>query len=501
MSQGTTVIARPLMPYQRANMLNLLGGVNNAVSDDLIAANELADARNYHPDSEDAGVLVKRLGTNRICTFPKLPSSIHDGLYDIWTYAETKVYDDGGNAESPTFTDTAASSWASFDSMDIVCNGTEVYKATDASTWAVLGGTPPAFKYIQVYNRFLFGGGHDAGKVRWSNPDDPETWDADNEWNLSPDANDDVIGLKRYKDFLVVMMEKSFYHLRGYDEKSIYIGHRGEPGGTSHHSIVATPYGLFWWSHHGIIWSPDGFLTENISQLKIPKTIEGLNKAKYGIIHGVWNQIRQRIEWYVCNGTSTTPDMAIYYYPRIGVSEVNGIPVGSFWIMDGEGTLMTASTLITSSGEKKIYLAGEDGLFNQSTNYDQGDADLGLHVTAYLETKRDATEYGPAAVKRTKSLIPLFGSVTEETNLNYSVMFDNERNIASSWDIEVRPLGFQLDSDILDQDLIYTLEDETREVEVGISEKFRKIKHRITDNEPAQTKIRGVRNEGYLIKV
>jgi len=485
--------------YQGNQFHELLGGVNNAVSDELIALNELSDARNYVPDPENAGVLVKREGITQVSSVQStaLIGKVHDGIHDIWACIPTDVINDAGTAQSLSLTSSTDTCWASFNNFDIVTNGTEL-KTYNGSTWAALGGTPPAFKYLQVYNRFLFGAGHSAAKIRWSAADNQASWPADNEWNLAPDANDDIVGLTVWQNNLYAFGERSFWRLAGFYEKAIQILHRGEPGCTSHRSIVPTPYGLFWWGYDGIYRTQDGVIGTNISELKIPKTFDGLNKAQFSKVHGTWNPNRQRIEWYACNGSGSTEDIAIYYYPRIGVSQVGGVQVGSFWVCSGDGTEMAASGLVTVSGEKLVYVgsaASSKYLYSVS-----GTTDDGASISAYLETRRDATEYGPAAIKRSKTLIPMF-ELTGQATAIYGVYLNNSQGISKQWSLTLTASeGFILDVDKLDVGVLGGGA-VGEEVFIHWSEKFRKMKHRIQDEAGVRIKIRGIRTEGYITTI
>jgi hypothetical protein len=499
MSYGTVIIPRTGTVYREGQFFDFLGGVNNSVSDEHIEQNELGDARNYTPDPENSGVLVKREGLSQVSSQQSAAfiGEVHDGIHDVWVALPTDVIDDSGTAQSLSLTSSTDCDWASINNFDIIVNGTEEKKYNGAA-WSDLGGTPPNFKYIEVYNRFLFGAGHDKGKVRWSDPGDPETWDATNEWNLTPDANDDIVGLKRFRDVLVVFTERSFFHLRGYEEKAIAITYRGQPGCTSHRSIVATPFGLYWFSDDGIYWSPDGFQIENISQLKIAGTMDGLNKDKLNLIHGLWNPLRQRVEWYVFDGTSTTQDLAIFYYPRIGTRTMAGVPLGSFWLQSGAGVQMAASGVVTVSGERRVYLGA--AATNKYLYHCTGDTDDGTDIEAYLETKRDSTEYGPNAIKRSKTLLPIF-ELAGSATVYYGIYINNSSGVTESWALELEPTsGFILGESELGTGELGAAE-AAQEIAIGYSEKFRKLKHRIYDQNSQRTKVRGIRTEGYLVSV
>ena len=499
-SFGNLLIPRPGMPYEGGQFNDFKGGLNDALSDELIEQNELSAIQNYIPDPENSGVLTKREGISQISSQQAAAfiGQIHDGIHDIWAMLPTDVIDDTGTAQGLTLTSSTDCDWASFAGYDIVTNGTELRKCATGPTWTALGGSPPAFKYLSVYNRFLFGAGHDKAKVRWCNPDDPETWDADNEWNLAPDAADNIVGLARFRDVLVVMGQRSFWHLRGFDEKAIQITYRGEPGCVSHRTIVPTPYGLFWWSYDGIYWSPDGYQAFNISELKIPKTIDGLNSSKFGLNHAVWNMNRQRVEFYTFSSGSTTQDTAIFYYPRIGIRDIYGVPVGSFWIQKGGLAAMAASGDVTVSGEKRVYLGSASAtgyVYNET-----GGTDDGAAISAFYETKRDSTAHGPASIKRTKTFIPGF-ELTGDANVTFGVYFNNSQSIDKSWSLSLSASsGFVLGVDALDVGVLGSgaVGEDTP---LHWSQKFRKFKFRVADEAGVTTKYRGIRTEGYLVNL
>lgn len=499
-SGGNSLVYIPEIgrPYQQGSFPTFLGGLNNARSDELIDMDELSEGENYTPDPESAGALIKREGLSQVST-QQTPAviGIYEGLHGIWGSLPTDIIASDGTSQSLTLTSATKVDWSSITNYDIQVNGAEE-KKYNGSVWSDLGGSPPNFKFIEVYNRFLFGAGHDKGKVRWSDPQDPETWSATHEWNLTPDSDDDITGLRRFRDVLIVFTEKGFFHLRGYHELAITITYRGEPGCTANNSIVSTPYGLFWWSEDGIYFSPDGFQTFNISELKIPYTIATMNKAKFDHIHGLWNPLRQRIEFYGFDSGSSTQDMAVFYYPRIGVKNVGGVQVGSFWVQKGLGVEMASSGLVTVTGERVVYLgaSGANGYIYKQTGSD----DDGTVVTALLETQRNSTEFGSTSVKRLKNLIPVF-ELVGTADVTYGIYIDNSNSIDQTWPIALTlTSGFILGTSLLGTGA-FGQQDSAIEVELGWSEKFRKLKHRLYDEDSNRVKVRAIKTEGYLVNV
>ena len=488
------VIPNPYTRYTAGDRLELLGGLNNALSDEFIEPNELSSVSNYGPDPENAGVLTKREGITRVSTQQaEAFTSIHDGIHDIWATTTTKVINDGGTDQSLSLTSTADPDWTTFrpQNMDIVCNGSEIKDYT--GSWAALGGSPPTFKYIESYQNFIFGSGHSRGIIRWSALGNAESWPATNAWELLGLAR----GVIHHGDSIWFFTDLGWHQLRGTDEQGISITFEGTPGTTSHRSLVSTPFGLFYWSDEGIMWTQTGSVVENLSRLRIPKTFDSLNHAQFATVHGVYNMARQRVEFYAHKAGSSTQDIRIDYYPRIGVRDIQGVSVGSFWINEEAGVDMAASGHVLVSGVPKVYVgsAATSGYL-----YDQtGETDDGTVITAHLETDRGSTEHGSEAIKRNKMLVPGF-LLNGNSTIKFSVYQDNETNTTDSWNISLQgSTGFLLDTSSLDVDTLATDVFAPTEARIPWKEKFRKLKFRIEDSAAVRTKISRILNRGHIV--
>ena len=495
-------IARQGTPY-RSDFLDLRGGLNNAKSDELILPNELSDVSNYLPDIHKSGGLIKRNGlTAKSTPQSEAITSVFDGVADNYFTTSTSIRDLAGTSVDGSLTSSTGPDWARFDdtnlgNIDIFVNGAEERRSANGTTWANVSNMPN-FKYIEPFNRFLFGAGHDKGRVRWSNPEDVETWDADNEIIITLDAENDITGLMSFRNNLVVFAERSFHHIAGFDEKRMTLPFSSyEIGCTSHQSVVKCRYGLFWWSDQGLIWSPDGFNVFNPSLVKIPDTIRNLNKGQYTNVHGIWNPNLECIQMYVHRGTSTTQDLMISYYP----GEINSQSVGSesrfgsFWVSRGDGVTMGGSGVVKESGENKIYIgsaAATGKLFEQT-----GDDDVGSPIAAYFETQRESAKLGEEALKRSRRITALFiaSGVPEAT---YSAYIDDSLSISESFDLSLTEAAFVLDVSKLDTTALGIGTAPTRE-EIGMRRRFRKIKHRISDTSQFNTRSRGIINKGFVL--
>lgn len=476
--------------------VDLLGGVNNRAPDEYIDLSELSDARNYVPALTSEGILVKRSGLTAVSTTQSASiTSIFDGIHDIWATLPTKIITGAGVDQGVILTSSLNPDWTRFNSQrfDIVCNGTEV-KKFNGSVWSDLGGSPPAGKYIETYNNMIFLAGHDRGKLRWSNLGDAETWQAVHERNF----NFDITGLATFRDVLVVFTTERLYHIRGFGPKELTVSFSTIADCTSHQSIVTSEHGLFWWGSKGLNWSPDGFQVFIISDLKIPKTIDGLAKDQYHAVHGIYNPSEQRVEMYVASSGADSPNLGIYYYPRIGVKNVDGIPVGSFWLQDGLGAKVSASAVVTVSGGKRVYV----GTYGSSTKvYEQsGTSDDGTAISAFMETKRHGTEAGLFSRKRLRRIIPRFFQDIEGV-VSYGIYVDDDLQVRKSWTLTLEGVGgFLLDTDSLDVDLI-GLRGSNADFKIGYSQKFYKIKHRIEDSGVGQNGVKGIEAAGWVLNV
>lgn len=482
-------------PYTQGDIIDLLGGLNDARSDEFIAPNELSSVSNYGPDPESSGVVTKREGVSRVSTQQTDPfTSVHNGVNDIFATTSTSIINDAGADQSVTLTNVDDPDWATFypTSYDIVANGTEV-KFFDGTSWADLGGIPRV-KYLSVYNSFLFGAGHDGGKVRWSATGNPNSWPAENLWEVAGTAR----GLIQHRNVNYFFTNLGWHQLSGFDEEAITIPFSGEPGTTHHSSLVSTPFGLFWWSEEGIMRKQDGELqVDNISRLKIPKTFESLNFDKFSLVHGVYNKSRQRVEFYAFKSSSTTHDLRIDYYPRIGVSTVEGISLGSFWINEGAGAQQAASAEVLVSGAPKVYLG--PAASNLYLYDETGDTDDGTVVSAHLETYRLATEYGPESIKRIKMLVPSF-ILNGNATVTFGVYKNDETSLTSSWDLALQSSsGFLLDTDALDTGVLGVGGSTPVQSRVAFKRKYRKLKFRLEDSAPIRTKLTRILNRGYII--
>lgn len=485
----------------RSRFLNLRGGLNNSKSDEFIEANELSAVRNLLPDIHESGGLVKRDGTTKKSSqMAEALSSVYDGQLADYFTTLTTIRSLGGTSLDSGLTSATAVDWASFDDknlgmQDVMVNGTEERRTSDGSTFADVGGSPPNFKYISDYQRFLFGGGHDAGHLRWCEAENLASWPSANEIIV----NDNISGLIWFGRSLIMFCDSSFHHITGTDENGMTISYSNtEVGCASFRSIVVTPLGLFWWSNRGMMWSPDGYRVHNPTLSLIPQTFNSLDASKFSRVHGIFSPRFNCVSMWVTTNDSSTEDIRLDYFPEEVNSEREGgsAKYGSFWVQDGDGASMAASGIVTESGEDKIYVGG---IGSAPYLYEQtGETDDGTSITSYFETQRETAELGEDVVKRIKNIELLF-ILSGATSLSYGVYLDDGFAIERQWDFTVTPTGgFILGTGVLGVGKLGSAVTSGKQ-RVGYSRKWTKIKHRLFDSTGFQTKFRGIINTGKVI--
>lgn len=483
----------------------LRGGINNSISDDLIDNTQLSDARNYMPDHLNAGLLIKRPGLTPVSgngVQSEVVTSIYQGRNGNFFTTSSTIKQFGSDVDlaGGALGSTTEPDWATFDELDIYVDGSNTPKQVAAGPIvSALPGSPPVFRFIQSYNNRLYGAGHPGAErsIRYTTLGaGVGDWDVLNQFDLL--SYGDCTGLTKYQNMLIYFTRESFHSIRhGTGDSDVGIGNSFvHEGSTSHRSIVGTPYGLFWWSDSGLVRNMVGTfgVLDYPAQRLIPNTIESLNRDRYTKVHGVWHKRLQCVQMFVASRGINYENLSIWYFP-----ERHGIPE-SIWVMDGVGAQMGASGFVTISGVYDVYIgSAQVGGYLYKQDLDSED-DNGIPIRGFIDTKFDATEYGPDAVKRTSNFTVKFITGGIHT-VDYSIIIDDHEQPTKTWTLTVGDVArFVLDVSQLDIDAMGG-EDIAVEFPIGREFEFHKIKHRIIDSASRRTKIRGVTTKGTLSNV
>lgn len=444
-------------------------GVNNTVADDTIGDEEWSDAANYQPDIL-GGNVTKREGISTVSSAVSgTVSSIYQGRNANYFTHSTKLCSFAGT-ELLTGLTAGYPSWTTFATYDIFVNGTNKYKTANGSTFTALSGCPTGAKYICQVNNFLYAAGHSAGLLRWANIGTAETWPTSNQLVLTQDANDDITGLAGTKNALLVTHAKSFRLITGYTSINQQVSYYSrEEGCVSHRSIVVCPFGLFWWTSHGMVWVQDQFKLDYPMLRKLQTTLSSLNASRFQYVHGCYDPVKMRVMYWVSVGSSE--DLRIDYYPI----------ADAFFLHTGTGVQMGASGVATVSGAESVYCGG---IYSSPTYLYKVDGsvatDNGTAISSYLETKRESSD-GPTTQKMGRK-VTLSTNNGSSATMTYSCYVDNETAVASgnSWSLSLGTGGV--------------------DTTIGINRTHYKLKHRISDSATSRTRITGLVHDGYLIR-
>jgi hypothetical protein len=464
---------------------DLRGGINEVVTDELINDHELSKVENWVPDKSGSGLLSKRDGTTQFQATTEAVIAFFDGQNEDYYATSTGIHTlpDGIERQSG-LTSTTEGVFASLGAYDIYVNGNEAKKSSDGHSWTDVANIPSGVKYIAAYNQFIFATGHDGTKVRWSATGDPETWPAENEWDLDARGRP-ITGMTTWNDYVIVSTDDAFFILKGYIEDQIQILYQYRHDGcVSNRSFVTTEFGLFWWGASGLMFTADGFVVQNLSQEKLSKTLAERNKAKDHLVHGVYDRDEQRVEmWWVGPGSDTV-NRKCFYYPAYK----------SFWIGKGVGVQMGASGVMREFGANVVYVG--DASTTGYVYLQQGVTDNGTAIDTVLETKRYSMKT-PMAIKYLTAFTPYFWIEAGGTAI-VGLFFDDANALDLTYSLSLTSgNAFILDTQTLPGVLGGI--NKVEETEIGVGNIFRKIKFSLTESIVGDTRFGGFTFEGNLM--
>lgn len=442
-----------------------LGGINDSNADSFIQVDsELSDARNYMPDEQTSGVLIKREGISKqSANVTSTVSSVYQGRNGNYFTAGTVTYDFTGTSIDTGLT-AGYPSWTSFVTYDIMANGSQVRKTSDGTTWSALTDAPSGTKYVAAANNFLYAS-KGTGSLYWADLG-TITFPSVNELVLTADEGDSITGLRAWRNSVFVGHEKSFRLVTGYTslEQAVSFYSR-EEGCLSNQSICVTPSGLIWWSRRGITMLQNEMALDFPMQRKLQKTLNGLNRAYDSYVHAVHDPLRKRVRFFLFNGSSTTVNLACDYHYFDD----------AFYLMDGAGIQMAASGSALISGVTDVYVGGYSSTYLYKVT---GTTDDGTAISSYLETARESFG-GPSILKMARK-VSVSTNLTTSEAITYGAYVDNATSLTKTYSISPASGGV-----------------ETR---IGINASHYKMKHRISDSALTRTRIYGIVNDGYVVR-
>jgi hypothetical protein len=256
----------------------------------------------------------------------------------------------------------------------------DVLKSTNGTSTAVVADFPTGVDARWFHNYMFVVTA--AGRLYWSNLNDPETWTADDYIDINPNDGDEVVGLGILKDELFIFKKNRIWALTGYGASDFTVDDMGERltgiGTQSKKSIVEASNDIYFLAHSGDIPHFTSIVRTRYGQIVagsvISDEIEGsmkrMVKSKLGNCAGVFDG--RRIWWSVTTSGSTNNEVFVYDEPTKGWTRHTGINA-SCWVV---------SPIV---GNKKVYF-GESG--NNALVYvlDSSTSDNGTAIDMQFKT-------------------------------------------------------------------------------------------------------------------
>jgi hypothetical protein len=203
----------------------------------------------------------------------------------------------------------------SFPSQDYFIFGDGVLmKKYDGTTWADLGGTPPALTCLEVYLNRLWGVTA-LTKLQWCKTGNPEDWSGTDDagYMMVDNAGGDAItAIKAYRGYLFVWTQTSMFVMFGDDVSNFSLVQIPEGKGCySHFSVVDIDGLLCWYGPEGIIQYRYGATPRVISRDRINEIIGDVDVNETSQICAGTDGIQYRLSL-----PGVTTDREIIYDPR-----------------------------------------------------------------------------------------------------------------------------------------------------------------------------------------
>lgn len=289
--------ARAGRPYQWAAYRDFSGGLSTHDIYHAIQPNQVSDVLNLYLDRR-TNVWRKRNGYARVNS----SALSAGGIRGIWRhYGSTKyllvangadIYRDDGSLGA-TFTSIQGSLANDVDvffaAMEIsgtlnsfACNGNNqnVKKWSGSGAMSDLGGSPPKARAILVHKNFVWlAHATTAQRVVYSDTADPETYPANNFFNLKTPGAGLVMGFAIHQDALIVFKEDSIWRIVGSSNDDFRLEIiTASRGCASQRSIVATDDEVFFLGTDRMLYRLQGNTIDPIG-LDIKPTLDDIPAA------------------------------------------------------------------------------------------------------------------------------------------------------------------------------------------------------------------------------
>jgi hypothetical protein len=241
--------------------------------------------------------------------FSATKSEVYNAGADTWDDI-TKSGTDWTTIDGTNYYDTAVH----IDTLMITNGRDNIQKYTGTGLCVDLGGSPPKAKYIETVGEYVLlgnitdGGTEYPSRVQWCDTGEIEDWSSGNAGFIDLLDNDQqIIGMKKLNENIVVFKEKSIYIGRLVSSTDVYNFDLIESGQQLLNNRCAVVFRgkIYYLSIDGNIYMFNGYSSQPIGNKLEDEIKRVINTDRLGMSFGRVNLARKCIEFFICAGSDS----------------------------------------------------------------------------------------------------------------------------------------------------------------------------------------------------
>jgi len=365
--------------YKEWPIIDLSGGKNDFLDDNLIKGNQATDLQNVI--CVTIGRLQKRKGQAKLNTAALAGAiqglyayyygatlqnrriiTVSNGVAYYWDGAAFQSFRTGLSTTNQVQFITGVNYMMGFD-------GTAPFKY-DGTTASTLANAPTTGKCPVLHKESVFVI-TDLDTIRWSDPFKPESWPGVNVWQFDKGDGDELAMAVPFGGQYLACKKRKIHLLRGSSlddfRSDIVDNNHGVVGQRA--GIVLEPY-FYYVSYDGIMLF-DGIKSTNLTAETIPLTWAGVNKAQLSKAVAGYNPAYNHLWFHLPEGASTTNNLVLVF----------DLNFKTLWIFRG---IEAAAMMQFNDGTNLKTYTGHATL-GHVVEQNIGFNDLGVAITSYWQ--------------------------------------------------------------------------------------------------------------------
>lgn len=362
-------------------------------------------------DTSSIGVLSKQLGyatygnnkTNSVKGLYSYTKSSTSTAYWLMVSGTDFFYDNAGTWTDDGNVSNAEMEFTTYLDTCIMVNGIDAPQKFTGSGISALSGSPPTGKYIATYAESVFIANitNNKSRLQWSDTAKIETWTASNYHDFRDDDGDEITGITRNGDNLLVFKNNSLHKFSFNEDGTTSVNEISNSIGCVDNRTIATINNwTFFLSNQGI-YAYNGQLV--YIGRKVKPFEDGI--LSYGVCVGIADKNFYYL--YIGTSNSVTNCMLIYNYldNKWSYKNLADVPV-------------TMAIMTTTAGVRTIKFGNNAG---QVYTLNFGYADNTTNITMDYETPPLHFKE-PNNIKKYNELVVLCNTETKQAvNVYYSI--------------------------------------------------------------------------------